>query len=297
MTLAPDARILPHEHLLCDFSPVTGQLDHILNEWELARDELATVNAAGVGALIEVTPPDLGRDPAGLVRVAGATGIGVVMATGWYRESFYPAEIDQRSVGDLAAEMVRELTEGVPLSDGSMVRAGVIGELGTEHRYITAREERVFRAAARAASETGAPLTTHTGVYPSGTAQLEVLFDAGLAAEQIIIGHADMHLDQEYHLRLLRAGVMIQFDTTGRTHLNSDVRRADHLVALIRDGWLEQLMISSDRCFKSDLLAFGGVGYEHSVVAFAQLLTERGVSAEELWVLTAANPRRVFAWA
>lgn len=297
LVLAPDALILPHEHLLCDFSSVSGQLDHILNEWELARDELAPVAAAGVGALVEVTPPDLGRDPAGLARIAQATGIGVVMATGWYRESFYPPEIDRRTVGGLAAEMIEELTAGVHVGDGRLVRAGVIGEIGTEHRYITAREERVFRAAARAARETGAPLTTHTGVYPSGVAQLELLLEAGAPREQIIIGHADMHLDGEYHRSLLRAGVMIQFDTTGRTHLNADERRADHLVNLIREGWLGQLMISSDRCFKSDLRAFGGVGYDHSVVAFARLLADRGVSPEEFGVLTRENPKRLFAWA
>lgn len=289
--------ILPHEHLLCDFSAVTGQLNHVLNEPELACAELRVLEGTSVAALVEVTPPDLGRSPAGLVEIAERVGIGIVMATGWYRGAFYPPEIDRRTVADLAAEMVHEIEEGLLLESGSTVRAGVIGELGTEREYISAQEERVFRAAARAAMRTGAPITTHTGVHPTGIAQAELLLEEGLAPEQIVIGHADMHLDRDYHRRLLGLGVSVQFDTTGRVHLNPDVRRADYLVELIRDGWVERLMISSDRCFKTDLLAFGGVGYAHSVTDFVELLLERGVTREHIEQMTRANPQRIFCWA
>lgn len=295
--LSPEDAILPHEHLLCDFSPVSGQLNHVLNEPELACAELAALDGTPVAAVIEVTPRDLGRSPGGLVGIAERTGLGVVMATGWYRGAFYPPEIDRRPVADLAAEMVHELEEGVPLDSGDRVRAGVIGELGTEREYISAQEERVFRAAARAAMVTGAPVTTHTGVHPTGVAQCELLLEEGVAPEQIVVGHADMHLDSDYHRRLLELGAYVQFDTTGRLHLNSDERRADYLVELIRSGWAERVMISSDRCFKSDLQAFGGAGYAHSITAFAELLRIRGVTDEEIGLVTRANPQRVFCWA
>ena len=37
----------------------------------------------------------------------------------------------------------------------------VIGEIGADHPYPSAREERSFRAAARAHRRTGATITTH----------------------------------------------------------------------------------------------------------------------------------------
>lgn len=289
--------ILPHEHLLCDFRPISGQLNQVLNEPELIRDELASLDGTLVRCLVEVTPPDLGRDPQGLVFLAKASGLDIVMATGWYRGAFYPPEIDRTPLQDLAEVMIRELTEGVETATGGLVRAGVIGELGSEDSYISAREERVLRAAARASAATGAPITTHTGVYPIGVLQAHMLLEAGASPDRIVIGHADMHLDTAYHDELLKLGVWVQFDTAGRTHLNPDERRADYLVRLLRAGWGERLLISSDRCFRTDLTAFGGVGYAHAVTTFADLLRERGVTDAELRALTVDNPQRVFAWA
>ena len=47
-------------------------------------------------------------------------------------------------------------------ADGTDVRAGIIGEIGTERKHITPAQERVFRAAARAQRRTGACIMTHT---------------------------------------------------------------------------------------------------------------------------------------
>ena len=44
--------------------------------------------------------------------------------------------------------------------DGTDIRAGIIGEIGAEEDYLTAAEERVFRAAARAHKQTHAAIVT-----------------------------------------------------------------------------------------------------------------------------------------
>lgn len=289
--------VLPHEHLFCDLNPVSRQLNHVLNDRTLAAEELAMAGASGVTCVVELTTPDIGRDPAALRAVSEATGMSVVMGTGWYRQPYFPGEVDRLPVAALAERMVWELTEGIPLDDGTTIRAGIIGEIGVDLDYVTAQEERVFRAVAAASLATGAPISTHTGIYPSGTLQLELLLAEGVDPRSIVIGHADMYLDRDYHTAILRTGAYLQFDTAGRTHLNPDDRRADFLVALIRDGWLEQLLVSSDRCFRSDLVAFGGVGYAHTTTTFRQLLLEGGVTEDELQVLMRATPLGVLAWA
>jgi phosphotriesterase-related protein len=278
-------RCLPHEHLVCDFSPVTGDLDHVLAEVELATDELAPFRAAGGRAVVEVTPPDLGRDPRRLAEISRRSGVHVVMGTGWYRRAFYPEHLDRTPTAAVAEAMVVELTEGV---DG--VRAGVIGEIGCDGGHLTGVEERVLRAAGRAARTTGTLVTTHASMHPVGLAQLDVLAEEDVDPARVVVGHCDSHLDRDYHLALLRHGAWVEFDTAGRQHMNPDRRRARALVELVREGWLHRLLVSSDRCFRSDLTAFGGVGYAHVLTGFREELRACGLSDDEFDVLTVDNP-------
>ncbi len=286
-------RTLTHEHIFCDFYRVTGRLNELLNDEALAVDELAALTAAGGTALVEVTTPDMGRNPEGLRRVAETTGLHIIMGTGWYRQPYYPPEIDSLSTNALAGRMIRELTEGIGDTD---IRAGIIGEIGINLDYATAQEERVLRAAARAQKATGAPLTTHASMYPVGLVQLDILKNEDVDFSRVIIGHCDTYLDQSYHLTMLQAGAYVQFDTVGRNHMNPDTRRADAFVALLRMGWAERLLLSSDRCHRTDMRAFGGVGYSHVFTTFFDLLRSLGVTDAELDQVTIENPRRVLAW-
>jgi phosphotriesterase-related protein len=293
--VAPEqvGRTLMHEHVLCDFYRTSGQLNQVLNDEGLAVDELAPLVAAGGSALVEVTTADIGRNPDGLARISRLTGLHIVMSTGWYRQPFYPPEIDRTSTQALADRMIRDLTGGV---DGTGLRAGVIGEIGANLDYMTAQEERVFRASARAHRATGAPITTHASMYPVGVAQLALLREEDVDPSRVVIGHCDTYLDRDYHLALLRAGAYVQFDTVGRQHMNPDERRADALAALVREGWIERLLLSSDRCYRSDLHAFGGAGYDVVFTRFFEMLRARGLREAELDLLTIINPRRVLAW-
>ena len=286
-------RTLMHEHIFCDMYRVTGRLNELLNDEALSVNELAALRKAGGTALVEVTTPDLGRDPEALCRVAEKTELHIIMGTGWYRQPFYPPEIDRLLMNELADMIIAELTDGV---EGTGIPAGIIGEIGVHSDYATAQEERVLRAAARAQKATGAPLTTHASMYPVGLLQLEVLKDEGTDLSRVIIGHCDTYLDQSYHLAILEAGAYVQFDTVGRNHMNPDSRRARAFVELVRLGWRDKLLLSSDRCHRSDLCAFGGVGYDYVFTGFFDLLRAMGIDDETLDTITIENPRRVLAW-
>lgn len=293
--IAPEqlGRMLMHEHVICDFYRVTGILNQLLNDEALAIAELALLADAGGAGLVECTTPDFGRDPAALQRIATATGLHIVAGTGWYRELFYPPEIDRLPVEALAEQMVAELTDGM---EGTTIRAGIIGEIGVNLHYITAQEERVFRAAARAHRQTGAPIFTHASMYPVGIAQLALLREEGVDPNRVVIGHCDTFLDSDYHAQLLTGGAHLAFDTIGRQHMNPDRRRAQYIVELVREGWIESVLLSSDRCHRSDLDAFGGVGYAHVFSTFLNQLRELGLTQDELDTLTITNPRRILAW-
>lgn len=294
-------RVLPHEHLLCDFSRVTGDRNHIFNNPEIAVRELGYLNAdvapaAGrQHALIEVTLRDLGRDPAGLRRIAQASGTHVVMGTGWYLEPYYPSEVYETSTAVLAERMIEEIQEGILLPDGSRVRAGVIGEIGTHGSTMSPAEERVLRAAARASNATGAALTTHAFMYPTGVYQVDILEEEGVDPERIAIGHVDTFLDHQYLTSLLERGVHLQFDTCGREHLMPDSLRVEMLVRLLDEGWERKLLLSSDRCHMTDLKIRGGLGYSWAIAGFCDLLRDAGVREDYIDLLTRSNPLGLLA--
>lgn len=283
---------LPHEHVLSDFTPASGgPADLVLNDIELAVDELAWFRAAGGRAVVDVTTPDIGRNPAGLAQVAERTGLHVVMGTGWYRRLYYPDHLDRTPTQALAEAMTAELTEGA-----AGVRAGIIGEIGVDKNVVTAVEERVLRAAAKAHRATGAPISLHSSIHPVGLLQLDLLEEEGVDPAAVVVGHADTVLDPGYHRAVLARGAWLQFDTAGRNHMNPDVRRAAALAALVHEGHLPRLLVSSDRCYRSDLVAFGGAGYAHTITTFAAELAGHGLEPEELQEMTEANPARMLTW-
>ena len=138
---------LTHEHLQIDLYPVFKNLDLLLNDEALAVEELAAYTAVGGRSVVDLTNRGMRPDPERVRRIARAAGVNVVMGCGWYLQAAYDESVESTSTERLAAEIVRDLTEGI---GGTDVRAGIIGEIGTDDRYIKPAEERVFRAAARA---------------------------------------------------------------------------------------------------------------------------------------------------
>jgi phosphotriesterase-related protein len=148
---------LPHEHLLIDFTvmfkdpesererelarqPVglgnlgwvrrnfSSNLDNLrLLDESVARDELLLYREAGGRTLVDPTNCGLSRDPLGLARVARATGLHIVMGSGYYVAASHPPDMDAKTVDDVAREIVTDLTTGV---GDTGVRAGFIGESG-----------------------------------------------------------------------------------------------------------------------------------------------------------------------
>ncbi len=290
---------LPHEHTAIS-------LWHIANRWDyweltpdddLVIDELRDFRRRGGGSLVDLTPPGVGRDPDRLRRLASASGVNIVMGTGWYREAYYPAEalIDRRSVDDLAAEMVRELEHGVAESG---IRPGIIGEIGTDKPWVSALEERVHRAAARAAKRTGMAITTHGVQSPVGLAQLAIFVEEGADPARVVIGHADSYHDIDFYLEVLAAGANLQFDFLGHRFGVEEAlepRLVETIVELLERGFAPQLLLSQDVCHNAQLKANGGFGYVYLQQHFLPTLRTAAVGEGEIRQMTVDNPARILA--
>jgi phosphotriesterase-related protein len=288
---------LPHEHTQIALWHIQGRWDY----WQLTRDqpvilaELARFRAAGGSGLVDLTLPGVGRDPLWLREVSVASGLHVVMGCGWYRTAYYPPEarIDLRTTDDLADELVAEIEGGV--GEGG-VRPGIIGEIGTDKPWISPAEERVHRAAARAARRTGLAITTHAVLSDVGLAQLRIFEEEGLDPARVVIGHADSYPVLDHYLEIIARGASLEFDFIGmsweRERIGED-RTVELLGELLSRGHADRVLLSQDVCNDSQLVRFGGHGYAYLADSFLPRLRGAGVRDAEIETMTIANPRRL----
>jgi phosphotriesterase-related protein len=288
---------LMHEHLLINLLPEL-RLEGLLNDVPLAIQELTRFRKAGGRTIVDVTNASLGRDPEALRVISDKAGINVVIGCGLYRHQYYDSEwVDRMSTNSLADWIVRELIEGI---DGTRIRAGIIGEIACDE-WITAQEERVFRAAARAHQQTGVTISTHAARWPVGLAQLDLLAEEGVDPHRVIIGHCDtvasvkwtsVNQVTDYHEALARRGAYVQFDTIRRTSDHDLDVRVRYVTNLLDKGYGSQILLSHDVCFRSALRAYGGGGYDFIFTDFIPRLQEARVTQEQINMLLIANPRR-----
>ena len=289
---------LPHEHTQIALWHVQDRWDY----WQLTRDEpvilaeLARYTAAGGRALVDLTLPGIGRDPAWLAGLARVSGLHIVMGGGWYRTAYYPAEalIERRSADDLADELVREASDGV---GGTDIRPGIFGEIGTDKPWLSPAEERVHRAVARAARRTGLPISTHAVMSDVGLAQLRVFEEEGVDPSRVVVGHADSYPQLGHYLEVIRRGSSLEFDFLGMsftpTERHGEARVIELVCELLSRGHVDRILLSQDVCHDSQLTRYEGNGYVYLADTFLPRLRAAGVSEREIDTITVANPRRL----
>ena len=296
----PDALgfVLPHEHTRCVLWQIPGRWDYweLTGEDDLILPELARFRELGGTCLVDVTLAAIGRDPLRLRRLAGSSGLHLVMGCGWYRGAYYPPDalIDRRPVAELSDLLVGEILGG---ADGTDVRPGIIGEIGSDKPWLSAQEERVFRAVGRASLSTGLAVMTHAVMSDVGLAQLRVLEESGADPARVIIGHADSYPRLEYWLAILERGASIEFDFLGMSFTPQERLAEPRLIPLLLEllgrGWADQVLLSQDVCHNEQLRHYGGNGYTYLQEAFLPSLREAGVGDADIRRMTEANPRRI----
>lgn len=274
----------------------------------LAATEARRFSAAGGGTIVDLSPPGIGRDPNALRQLSLDTDINVVMGCGYYVEAAHPANVRTMSADDIANELIDELSHGV---GPSRIRPGIIGEVGISGAdpvtgqklgQITEQEARVLRGCARAAVATGVAVSVHLDPRgEGGDAVLDILESESVSPDRIVLGHLDHVPNLDYHQRLADRGVYLQYDSFGREYYwdaqdvywGNDAWRIKSLAMLIDRGYLGQLLISQDVCFKMDLRSYGGYGYDHILVDVVPALLRAGVTTEDLDTILIDNPGKV----
>jgi predicted metal-dependent phosphotriesterase family hydrolase len=313
---------LPHEHVFINMSP-TEPRDGYMTVWEERKADIERFVAAGGRTILDVTNGELSnhaapvyfdRDPAHAIQnpvtgsrsvanvaatkaMAQETGVTVILGTGHYFEAYFDVDwFDRTSTEQMARYLIADLEEEIP---GTGVRAGFVGEVASDLPYITAREERSFRAAGRAAARTGVMVTTHAPTFPTAETQIDILTQEGVDPSRIVIGHTDTVKALQYSIDLLERGVYIEYDCMMAVKSGGAIaehelgRRIDYLKALVDLGWAERILLSQDVSQRSHQHALGGPGLTFIFEELADAAVAAGIDREVLELMWTENVRRV----
>jgi phosphotriesterase-related protein len=331
-------KTLCHEHLLFDLSgylpdkndpfhsPIEGlpvtieNLGAIRRDAILCRDNLTQLDSqlaineasffrrAGGNTIVDCTTIGLKRDVRALKKISEATDLNIIAGAGYYIDRFHPADIHEKTFEDLATQIIGEIQDGV---EGSGIRCGIIGEIGTSWP-ITTNERKVLKAVAYAHQKTKAPINVHPDPYEKqGHCVLDILEQEGADLSKIVMSHTDAcGFDTKYHMSLAERGCYVEFDGFGSEFYydsmgtdqtfpgkgqrdQTDLERITSVCALLRAGYASQILLSHDVCLKMQLRAFGGYGYDHLLINIIPSLKKSGVKDDQLNQMLIENPMRM----
>ena len=255
---------------------------------------------AGGQTIVDTTPIGVGRDPLALARISRATGINVVMGSGYYVQQRHPEGMDDRAEQDIADEIIGDLTDGV---GDTGIKAGIIGELGCSWP-LAPNERKVLRAGARAQTETGAPMTIHPGRDSSAPFEvLDILEEAGADLSRVIMCHLDRTIhDEPTLLDLAKRGCYLEYDFFGwessyfsyaPKDMINDGQRLDYIKMLADEGYAERVVVGHDMFGKHRLTKYGGHGFAHIPENIVPRMPEKGLSEDDVEAITVRNPARL----
>lgn len=248
-------KTLIHEHFIFGYPGFQGDVTlgffKEKEELEKAIGIAQQMMSFGVKTVVDPTPNECGRNPLFLKKIAEATGLQIICATGYYYEGegATPYFKFRQGLGTAEEEIYEmfktEINQGIA---DTGIKPGII-KLASSKNQITEYEKMFFRAAARIQQETGIVILTHTQEGTMGPEQAKMLIELGADPSKIIIGHMCGNTDPNYHRAVLEHGVRIGFDRFGIQGLVGapfDHERVETLLALLEQGYEDQILLAHD---------------------------------------------------
>lgn len=320
--------VLPHEHLFSDLRSLVAPIDDedfykplslsnfgkvtrnpyaildnaLIGDVDVVTNEVNAYKKSGGNLIADVTTLDFGRDPKLLLEVSQRTDVHIVAGCGFYVDGSVSEQNKALSKDEIKDLIINDLTVGI---DGTDIRAGVIGEIGTGMQ-MSDFEKKSLMAASEAQAETGYGMHIHACLWNrEGLNALKFAVECGADAQKICVDHADVLLDEDYILGVLDMGAYIEFDDFGkefyvdRKNRNlllgsfaTDKERCAFIKKLIERGYTKQILVTNDICLKSMTHTYGGWGYDHVVTNIIPMMEDFGISANDIDTIMTQNPIR-----
>lgn len=298
-----------HEHVIIDSDHIRECFpDFRLDSVEKAVAELSQFRRDGGGAMVDSMPCGCGRNVLKMAEVARRSGVHLLVPTGVHLGIYYEVGhwTETASTEHLTDLFLSEIERGIDAGEsGSLTgdrtphRAGLIkiataGDEAVRIRGLSARERRIFDAAAAAHRASGVPLLTHTEQGCGGMEQLEYLLERGVDLAKVVLSHTDRIPDLCYHRDLLSSGVNLEYDSAFRW--TGGENGTLNLLEELFGDFPGQLLLGMDAARTSYWRAYGGhPGLSFLLVDFREKLRQRGLGDTAWQQLMVSNPAAAFA--
>ena len=302
-------KTLMHEHIFVLSTEIDQNYPEAWgDEEQRVTDAIARLNelkAAGIDTIVDLTVVGLGRYIPRIQRIAAATGLNIVVATGLYTYNDVPHFFHFRGPNTLMGGpetmvdmFVKDITEGIA---GTGVKAAIL-KCATDEPGVTPGVERVLRAVAKAHRATGVPISTHTHVQTRrGLDQQRIFAEEGVDLSRVVIGHTGDSTDIAYIEELISNGSFVGMDRFGIDVMLPFEDRVNTVVKLCERGHADKMVLSHDTACLNDWLDESSLktmtprwNFLHISNDVLPALKQRGVTDAQINQMLVENPRRVF---
>lgn len=265
--------------------------------FQILAGKLRSFRAAGGGTIVDATGMFHGRDVRLYEALARSTGVHIIASTGMGPEEMLggyfltpqtnpPTPWPADKFADL---FTREVAEGMVVPRIERRAAAGLVTSAAARTGMTATEESLFRGAARAALNTGIPVSFRFGA--DALHDLDIVLDEGLAANRVLVGDLDRRQAADAVLEVARRGAWLGIDHVGCNDDDqylTDRERAALVTRLIDAGHGGQVLLSSNAIGVAKGQPEYNLPYEYVLTRFVPFLNLDNSDARRI---TVDNPR------
>lgn len=264
--------------------------------YEETVPKLRTFHENGGGTFVDATGICNGRDVDYYKSLSAKTGVHIVACTGFVGGDTALPHFANASVDYLTRQFVHEITVGIA---GTGAKAGVIKVGVSRGGRMTELDKKIYRAAARAAVQTGVPILTHLAI--DAEPAIDIFHEEGLPLDRVLFGHVDdgVNAEKTQDAWIIEQGGRLGFDTFGyETELPDPPfwarprnDRMDHFLRFVKGGFEDKVLASADA--NCSPLGWPGVKGHTVNYIFERLLSDlrdAGVAEETITKIFVENP-------
>jgi len=286
---------LSHEHIVADLigadkvSKDRYDPDEVYN---VVFPLLKKAKEFGCQTLVECTPPYMARDPELVKRLSAATGLHILMSTGYSAmlgNRYLPPYVFSESADQLAKRLVDEWNEGM---DNTGIKPGII-KTTFDFGNLTDLHRKIVQAAARAHLRTGLTIASHTMGAVSAFEQMDILKKEGVDPSAFIWVHTQVEKDTKTHIDAAKLGAWVSYDVLSRDKVEDYVALIAHMKSA---NLLDHVLLSHDSLYWVGKPGGGDrLTYTRLFEELVPALKESGFSDDEIEQMLVSNPKNTFS--
>jgi phosphotriesterase-related protein len=270
--------------------------------FEILAAKLEDFREHGGRTIVDSTGMFHGRDLKLYEALSRSTGVHIVASTGLGPEEElggYFLTPQTNPPTPWPAEKFRDLF-GKEVTEGMVVprverraAAGIVATIA-DRAGMTPTEESLFRGSARAAKETGVPVSARFGA--DALHDLDIILDEQIGADRVLVGDLDRKAAAGSALKVAGRGAFVGIDHVGlNDHPDylTDHDRADLVLGLVKAGHADRIILSGNSVGVAKGLPEYNLPYSHVLTTFVPFLRTRGLSEEDVRRILVDNPRNL----